>query len=395
MAGSSDADSDADAGADPASDRGSPDAPLWTDAHAPALADLPQADARDRLERAVTEPMNLVVSGPPGVGKTAAVRALARETHADPAADLIEINVADFFDRTKKEIRTDPRFAPFLRGRSGMAKRDMINRVLTETASHAPAGGGFKTVLLDNAEAIREDFQQALRRVMERHHRTTQFAIATRQPTKLIPPIRSRCFPIRLRAPTTDETVAVLDRICAAEGVDADPDGLEYVASAAGGDLRRAILAAQTAAAREGAVTMSAAYEALGDVGHDDRLREALSAAVDRDLDAARGILGDLLDDEGYEGPELLRELLRVARAGSTHDGRALARLHRLAGAADLDLATGTDARLHLTHLLAAWGAGRTELRERRPVGDRDRDRDRDGDAGRPGTDQDPGGARA
>ena len=114
------------------------DGPLWTDAYAPTLSEIRQDGARERLERAVDEPMNLVVQGPPGVGKTAAVRALARETHADPENDLVEINVADFFDRTKKEIRSDPRFEQFLEGRSRMAKRDMINRVLKESASYAP-----------------------------------------------------------------------------------------------------------------------------------------------------------------------------------------------------------------------------------------------------------------
>ena len=167
------------------------DGPLWTEAHAPTLADLPQPGVRDALTGAVDEPMNLVVHGPEGAGKTAAVRALAREAHADPDNDLIAVNVDDFFSRTKTEIKNDPRFAPFLEGRSRLSKRDMINRVLKETASYASVSGEYKTLLLDNAESIREDFQQALRRVMEQHHRTTQFVVATRQPSKLIPPIRS------------------------------------------------------------------------------------------------------------------------------------------------------------------------------------------------------------
>ncbi|MEF8780735.1 MAG: AAA family ATPase [Haloferacaceae archaeon] len=334
------------------------DGPLWTERHAPTLEELPQADARDRLLRAVDEPMNLIVQGSRGVGKTAAVRALARRTHEDAEADLVEINVADFFSRSKTEIREDPRFATFLAGRSRMAKRDMINRVLKESAGYAPVSGSFKTILLDNAEEIREDFQQALRRVMEKHHRTTQFVITTRQPTKLIPPIRSRCFPIRLRAPTTDETMEVLARICEAEDVPHDDDGLEFVASAAGGDLRRAVLSAQATAVAEGEVTMGAAYETLGAVGDDEAIREALSAAREGDLAGARSTLDDLLD-EGYGGQELLRELLRVARAGSNCSGRDLARLHRLAGDVDRDIAAGTDDLVHLTHLLAAWSRGR------------------------------------
>ena len=337
--------------------------PLWTNAHAPALEEIRQDEARERLERAVDEPMNLVVQGPPGVGKTAATRALTRASHENPETDLIEINVADFFGRTKKEIRTDPRFEGFLAGRSRMAKRDMINRVLKESASYAPMSGEYKTVLLDNAEAIREDFQQALRRVMEQHHRTTQFVIATRQPSKLIAPIRSRCFPVRMRSPTVDETIDVLETICDREAVDYDGNGLEFVASAAGGDLRKAILSAQATAVEGGEITMSTAYETLGEVGDDDAIREALADARSGDLKAARDALDDLLDDGGYDGGELLRELLRVARAGSEYGGDDLARLHVLAGEADLDLTDGLDDRIHLTHLLSAWAAGRTELR--------------------------------
>ncbi|WP_313692899.1 AAA family ATPase [Halorarum halobium] len=340
------------------------DGPLWTETHAPDLADVPQAEVRDRLSRAVDEPMNLVVQGPPGIGKTAAVRALARETHADADNDLIEINVADFFDRTKKEIRTDPRFEPFLQGRSRMAKRDMINRVLKESAANAPMSGEFKTVLLDNAEAIREDFQQALRRVMERYHRTTQFVITTRQPSKLIPPIRSRCFPVPMRVPTTDETIDVLAGICEAEGVEYDDDGLEFVASAANGDVREAVLSAQATAVEHDAVTMQGAYETLNDVGTDEQVLSALEEARAGDLSDARGTIDDLLSEEGFDGGDLLRELCRVARSKSDASSESVARLHALAGEVDLDLTDGLDDRLHLTHLLASWAAGRRTTRQ-------------------------------
>ncbi|PSQ15217.1 replication factor C small subunit 2 [Halobacteriales archaeon QS_8_69_26] len=347
------------------------DAPLWTDAHAPDLSEVPQGEARTRLQRAVDEPMNLVVYGPPGAGKTAAVRALAREAHADPDNDFVEVNVSDFFDRSKSEIRDDPRFSGFLEGavrwtkgrddvdtkyKRNWSKRDMASHVLKETASYAPASGEYKTVLLDNAEAIREDFQQALRRVMEQYHRTAQFVIATRQPTRLIPPIRSRCFQVSMRAPTNDEVVGVLEGVVEREGVDHDPEGIEFVAGYADGDLRRALLAAQTVHGREGAITMSAAHETLGEVGLDATVESMLDAAEAGDFSDARSELDDLLGEEGLNGEEVLDEILRVAR--KRYSGDELARLHRRAGEIDFDLQEGASDEIHLSNLLAGLGPG-------------------------------------
>jgi replication factor C small subunit len=329
------------------------DAPLWIETHAPAIEDLPQPQVRDALSRAVDEPMNLVLSGPQGAGKTAAVRALARKAH-DADNDLIELNVDDVFSRTKTEIKNDPRFSPFLVGHSRLSKRDMINRVIKESAGYAPVTGTYKTVFLDNAESIREDFQQALRRVMERHYRTTQFVIATRQPSKLIPPIRSRCFTVPVRAPTHDEITTALVRVLDSESVDYDADGVEYIAGYGGGDLRRAILGAQTTYEEEGEVTMSAAYEALGDVNLTDRVEGMLTAARDGDFSDARNTLDDLLVEEGYSGGEVLSDLLTVAR--SEYTGQDLAEFHRLAGDVDMDLTEGTSERLHLSRLLAEVG---------------------------------------
>ncbi len=345
------------------------ESPLWTDAHAPDLDDLPQPSLREHLRGAVDEPMNLVLHGPRGVGKTAAARALAREIHDNPEADLVEINVADFFDRTKSEIREDPRFERFLQGtvpwtkqsqtadtkyKSQWSKAAMVNHVLKESASTAPADGEYKTILLDNAEAIREDFQQALRRVMERHHEAAQFVVATRQPSKLISPITSRCFPLPVRPPTTEEIAAVLEDVVEAEGVDYEPEGLEFVAGYADGDLRRALLAAQATAEAEGAVTRDAVYETVRSVGPDDRVGEMLDDALAGSFGDARSTLHDLLDDEGYDGGEVLRALLEVAPKHV--DGDDLARLHRLAGEVDADLASAANDRVHVARMLADVG---------------------------------------
>jgi len=332
------------------------DGPLWTETHAPTLEDLPQPKVRDHLQSVVEEPMNLLVHGPKGAGKTAAVRALAAELHDNPDADLVEINVADFFDMTKKEVSEDDRFSQFIdsKRRRESSKADLINHVLKESASYAPVSGNYKTILLDNAEGVREDFQQALRRVMEQYYEATQFVIATRQPSALIPPIRSRCFPVAARKPTHEETVTVLERIVEAEGADHDDEGIEYVAGYADGDLREAILAAQTTYEQEGEITMSTAYEVLGSLGADERVQEMITAAEAGEFTDARKTLDDLLVDEGHSGEEVLEDVLTVAR--SRYSGTDLARVHKLAGEIDLDLHEGTNDRIHVSHLLAELG---------------------------------------
>ncbi|MFC6756554.1 MULTISPECIES: AAA family ATPase [Haloarcula] len=332
------------------------DAPLWTETHAPALEDIPQPEAREHLQGALQEPMNLLVHGPKGAGKTAAVRAYAREVHENPDADFTELNVADVFDMTKKEVANDPRFSSFIdsKRRRDSSKADLINHVLKESASYTPMSGSYKTILLDNAEGMREDFQQALRRVMEQYYEATQFVIATRQPSALIPPIRSRCFPVVMRGPTHAEAVGVLETIVTEEGVDHDDDGLEYVAGYAEGDLRTAVLAAQTTYEETGEVTMETAYETLTGLEADDAVESMVEAAEEGRFTDARSELDDLLVDEGYGADDVIEELLDVAR--SRYSGKRLAAVHELAGEADMALTEAANERIHLSRLLADIG---------------------------------------
>jgi replication factor C small subunit len=157
-----------------------------------------------------------------------------------------------------------------------------------------------------------------------------------------------------MRAPTHAETVDVLERIVEREAVPHDDDGIEYVAGYGDGNLRTAVLGAQMTAEAGGEVTMEAAYESLGDVGMADDVEAILSAADEGEFADARSGLDDLLYDRGFEGEEILRELLATARG--RYDGAELARLYRLAGEVDLEMSEGNSDRVHLGRLLAELG---------------------------------------
>jgi replication factor C small subunit len=355
--------------------------PLWIDRYAPTLEELAQSRLREDMQRYVDEPVNLIVHGPAGVGKTAAVRALGAATHSDAETDVIELNVADFFQRTKREIRDDPRFSRFLRGQTAFSKqyrrggksnrykrqwskRAMISHVLQELAATAPAGGSFKTIVLDNAEAIREDFQQSLRRVMEQHHQTTQFVIVTRQLTRLIAPIQSRCVPVAVSAPTDAEMTAVLERILSAEEVGVTDGATQVITAKANGDLRRALLLLQLAADQSDPIDATAVTEVLSTFNGTGTVRSVLDAAAAGDLSTARSGVETLTEEEAQTPSEVLDTLLSVAATyPEAYGEQNIIRLHQLAGEVDLRIAEGGAGVVHLMALLGAWGLGRRQIK--------------------------------
>lgn len=336
--------------------------PLWTDRHAPAIEELPQAHVRRYLQAVSDRPVNLLLHGPRGVGKTAAVRALARDARQDAELDLLELNVADFFDRTKSEIEDDPRFAGFLADGERRSKREMINRVFRESTAHAPVSGAFRTVLLDNAESVREDFQQSLRRLIERHHRTTQFVLTTRQLGRIIPALQSRCLPVPVPPPNDEAVIDRLETILDREGVPYEDPALALLADDADGNLRRAILAAQAThvhATRtdDPTITERAVVETIRGIGHGEAIADLLREAEAGAFDDARDQLDDLLVEAGLDGREILDGLVTAGR--TSHDDRGAGGLAVLAAETDYRLATGGDDRVQLSRLLAEVAAGR------------------------------------
>jgi len=64
-----------------------------------------------------------------------------------------------------------------------------------------------KMIILDEADALTESAQQALRMVMTEFSSTTRFALACNDSTKLIEPIQSRCAIIRFTKLTDAEVL--------------------------------------------------------------------------------------------------------------------------------------------------------------------------------------------
>jgi replication factor C subunit 2/4 len=79
--------------------------------------------------------------------------------------------------------------------------------------------GRHKTIVLDEADAMTEGAQQALRRTMELYSSTTRFALACNDSEKIIEPIQSRCAVLRYTKLSDGQLLKRMLEICEAEKV--------------------------------------------------------------------------------------------------------------------------------------------------------------------------------
>ena len=96
----------------------------------------------------------------------------------------------------------------------------------------------FKVIFLDEADALTNDAQGALRRIMEQYAESRRFILSCNYSSKIIEPIQSRCAVFRFR-PLEDEQVADQVRIVAtSESVAIDEvNALVRIAEATSGAL--------------------------------------------------------------------------------------------------------------------------------------------------------------
>ncbi|MCZ7529809.1 MAG: DNA polymerase III subunit gamma/tau [Acidimicrobiia bacterium] len=242
---------------------------------------LRNALAEDRVGHAY------LFSGPRGTGKTTTARILAAELGCGEL-DVIEQDAAS--------------------NRSVEAMRELLERV-----AYRSAGGGKKVYVLDEAHMLTPAATNTLLKTLEEPPGHVVFVLATTEPEKVLPTIRSRTQHFAFRLLTTDELTGHLSDLCTREEAKAEPEALEIIARRGAGSARDAVSLLDQALAHGGGTVDEASVTALfGSTPLEGRVA-VLDAVADEDpAGALLGVAGLL--DAGTEPRQIAEDLVRALR---------------------------------------------------------------------------------
>uniref|UniRef100_A0A914D7Y7 Activator 1 subunit 5 n=1 Tax=Acrobeloides nanus TaxID=290746 RepID=A0A914D7Y7_9BILA len=98
-----------------------------------------------------------------------------------------------------------------------------------------------KLVILDEADAMTKEAQNALRRVIEKFTENVRFCIICNYLSKIIPALQSRCTRFRFAPLIKAQVMPRLEYVIKQEKINATDDGKEALYNLSGGDMRRVL----------------------------------------------------------------------------------------------------------------------------------------------------------
>jgi len=263
---------------------------VWAEKYRPkSLKEvLNQKHVVERLKAFVKEKNipHCLFAGRAGIGKTASALALANDLYGKGwRATVLELNASD-----ERGI--------------GVVRGKIKDFARTKSISDIR----FKLIILDEADSLTSDAQQALRRTMENFTRTARFILICNYSSKIIDPIQSRCAVFRFKRLSEKEMKAYIDRLVKGEGLKIDKSGVDALFELAEGDLRRVANLLQASASLGKKITGNVVYDVASRAKPKD-VKDMLDLVLKGNFKNAREKLHDMILKQGLAGEDIIKEI--------------------------------------------------------------------------------------
>jgi replication factor C small subunit len=264
--------------------------PVWAEKYRPQKLSevINQKHVVERIKAFVKEKNipNMLFAGPAGTGKTSLSLAIAHELYGkDWRQNILNLNASD--ERGIDVIR-------------GQVKDFARTKAIGEVP--------YKLVILDEADALTPEAQQALRRTMETFTNVSRFILIANFSSRIIEPIQSRCAVFRFKALTEADVRKYIQRIVEGEKLKITEDGIKAIIEISEGDLRKVANLLQASSALGEKITEDVVYEVASQAKPTD-VREMLELTLKGKFEEARKKLQDMLLKQGLSGRDIIREI--------------------------------------------------------------------------------------
>ncbi|KAK6183804.1 hypothetical protein SNE40_006401 [Patella caerulea] len=312
----------------------------WVEKYRPKQLDdlISHVDIINTISKFVKEDRlpHLLFYGPPGTGKTSTILAVAKQIYSPKEFNsmVLELNASD--DRGIGIVR---------------------GQVLSFASTRTIFKSGFKIVILDEADAMTNDAQNALRRVIEKFTENTRFCIICNYLSKIIPALQSRCTRFRFGPLTTEQMVPRLEYVIGQEAIKVSADGMKACVTLASGDMRKALNILQSTSMAFDEVNEDNVYTCVGHPLRRD-IENIVNWILNENFTTAYKNLTEIKTAKGLALQDVLTEIHQYVHR---IDLPVKVKMHLLEKMADIEyrLALGTREKIQMSSLIAAFQAAR------------------------------------
>lgn len=274
---------------------------------------------------------HLLFAGTPGTGKTTTAHVVARELFGENSlsGNFLELNASD--DRGIDVIRNQ--IKEFARLKS---------------LTNIP----YKLIVLDEADSLTKEAQQALRRTMEKYSSTCRFILACNEISKLIDPIQSRCVIFKFKPLKKENLIELSEKIAKNENLNINKNTIEVLVKSTKGDLRKLVNTLQAASSVSKEITIEILDEIL-DYVEPTEVIELVNYASEGDFFKARDIMIKLRTIRGLTSLEILKEIYKNIISNEKLDPKIKVKFVDRIATVEFRIVEGSDEELQLEALLA------------------------------------------